>query len=86
MSAATYCVATTASIYEEPRERRSFTGLDGEGCGVSIVDVDLQDYTGLEARLPNVTGRSSSLAPYAERPARPLIRKDRSTFGSIAEE
>lgn len=53
---------------------------------MSIVDVDLQDYTGLEARLPNVTGRSSSLAPYAERPARPLIRKDRSTFGSIAEE
>jgi hypothetical protein len=51
------------------------------------VDADLQDYTGLDARLPNVTGRSSSLAPHAERPARSQLRKGgRITFGSIAEE
>jgi hypothetical protein len=86
VSAATSCAATTASIYEEARERRSSTGLDGEGCAISIVDADYQDYTGLEARPPNFTGRSNSLAPYAERPARSQIRKGRSTFGSIAKE
>jgi len=86
VSAATSRAATTSSIYEEGIERRSSTGLDGQGCGVSVVDADLQNSTGLEAPLPNVTGRSSSLAPYAERPARPMIRKGRSTFGSIAEE
>lgn len=86
VSAATSLVTTTASIYEEAREQRSSTGLDGEGCAVSIVDEDLQNNTGLEARLRNPQGRCISLAPTAERPARSPLRKGRSTFGSIAEE
>ena len=86
LSAPTSRAATAASLYEKSRERRSSTGLDGEGCAVTVVDADVEDSTGLGGRLPSLTGRCIPLAPYAERPARSLNRKGRSTFGCIAEE
>jgi hypothetical protein len=74
--------ASIASIYEDSRERQNSTGLDGAGYGTAVETSQQKHSTGLEPPAPNLPGRYIPVTNPAVRPARPLVRRSRTTFTS----
>lgn len=74
--------ASIASIYEDSRERQGSTGLDGAGCDTVVEIAQQKHNTGLESPAPSLPGRHVPITSPAERPARPLVRRNRTTFTS----
>jgi len=76
--------ASIASIYEDSCERQGSTGtgLDGAGCGTVVENARQKHSTGPESPSSNLLGRYIPITSPAERPARPLVRRNRTTFTS----
>jgi hypothetical protein len=77
--------ASTASIYEDAQGHLSPTGLDGAGCGTAIETAEQKRSLGLEPTASVFPGRYVPVTSPAERPARPLARRSRTTFTSSLE-
>lgn len=77
--------ASIASIYEDSCERHSNTDLDGAGYGNAVGSAQRRHSTGPELPSSNLPGRYILITSPVERPARPLVRRNRTTFTSSLE-
>ncbi|KAM0707554.1 hypothetical protein Q7P35_004199 [Cladosporium inversicolor] len=74
--------ASSISVHEDSCERHSSTGLDGTGGGTAVEIAQQKHNNGLESPAPNPPVRYVPVTSPAERPARPLVRRSRTTFTS----
>lgn len=74
--------ASATSIYHDSHGHLSPTGLDGAGYGTAVDVAEQKHNTGLEPPAPVPPGHYVPITNPAERPARSLARRSRTTFTS----
>lgn len=77
--------ASIASIYEDSCERHSNNDLDGAGYGNAVESAQQKHSTGPELPPSNLPGRHIPITSPVEGAARPLVRRNRTTFTSSLE-